>query len=90
MVVEHRQLSNDLLRAGLGRVPGILVWALLPCGFEHSFGLMPYKIFIKHITTGLSISGYVVRSKEESKALSKKLQDVGLYYRNHLIRVCSS
>ena len=57
---------------------------------KHSFGLIPYKNLIKHVTSGLSIPGYAVGSKEESQAQSKKLQDMGLYYRNHLIRVCSS
>lgn len=57
---------------------------------KHSFNLIPYKNLIKHITLGLSISGHAVGSEEESQARSKKLQDMGLYYRNHLIRVCSS
>ena len=57
---------------------------------KHSFNLIPYKNLIKHITLGLSMSGHAVGSEEESHARSKKLQDMGLYYRNHLIRVCSS
>ena len=57
---------------------------------KHSFGLIPYKNLMKHITLGLSISGHAIRSKEDSQAQSKKLQDMGLSYSNHLFRVCSS
>ena len=57
---------------------------------KHSFNLIPYKNLIKHIALGLSSSGHAIRSKEESQAQSKKLQDMGLSYRNHLFRVCSS
>ncbi|EDR00730.1 uncharacterized protein LACBIDRAFT_313190 [Laccaria bicolor S238N-H82] len=57
---------------------------------KHSFGLIPYKNLIEHITLALSISGYAVGSKEDCQARIKKLQDMGLYYRNHLFRVFRS
>jgi hypothetical protein len=57
---------------------------------QHSFGLIPYKQVIKQIASCLSIPGCTVGSKEEAEAQHEKLQTLGLYYRNHLIRVCSS
>ncbi|KAJ7825913.1 hypothetical protein B0H14DRAFT_3725706 [Mycena olivaceomarginata] len=44
---------------------------------QHSFGLIPYKQVIKQIASCLSIPGCT-------------LQTLGLYYRNHLIRVFRS
>ncbi|KAJ6556459.1 hypothetical protein B0H19DRAFT_1152648 [Mycena capillaripes] len=57
---------------------------------QHSFGLIPYKQVIKQIASCLSIPGCTVGSKEEAAAQHEKLQTLGLYYRNHLIRVFRS
>lgn len=57
---------------------------------RHSFGLIPYKNLITHIVSCLSIPGIAVGSEEEAEAQHEKLQALGLHYRNHLIRVCSS
>ncbi|KAJ7194424.1 hypothetical protein GGX14DRAFT_678980 [Mycena pura] len=57
---------------------------------RHSFGLIPYKALIKQITPCLSIDGVVVGSKEEAQARHAKLQNLGLYFRNHLMRVFRS
>jgi hypothetical protein len=57
---------------------------------EHSFGLIPYKEVTKHIASCLSIPGHTVGGEEEAEAQHRKLQALGLYYRNHLVRVCSS
>lgn len=57
---------------------------------QHSFGLIPYKEFIEQIASCLSIPGHTVGSEEEAEAQHEKLQALGLHYRNHLIRVCSS
>ncbi|EDR00729.1 uncharacterized protein LACBIDRAFT_295751 [Laccaria bicolor S238N-H82] len=57
---------------------------------KHSFGITPYKNLIKQVKSSLSLLGYTVGSKEESQAQSLRLQETGLYYRNHLIRVFRS
>ena len=57
---------------------------------RHSFGLIPYKTLINQITPCLSIAGVVFGSKEEAEERHAKLQNLGLYCRNHLMRVCAS
>ncbi|KAJ7019353.1 hypothetical protein C8F04DRAFT_1147936 [Mycena alexandri] len=57
---------------------------------QHSFGAIPYKELLKEIASCLSIAGRAVGSKAEADAQHGKLQDLGLHYRNHLIRVFRS
>ncbi|KAH9930257.1 uncharacterized protein B0H18DRAFT_1116953 [Fomitopsis serialis] len=71
------------------RVLGFLVQDLWQHS-QHSFGVIPYKEIIKQIASCLSIPGHTVGSEEEAEAQHEKLQALGLYYRNHIIRVFRS
>ncbi|CAK5281688.1 unnamed protein product, partial [Mycena citricolor] len=57
---------------------------------QHSFGLTPYQRLIKEIASCLSISGQIPASEEEAEAQHGQLQNLGLFYRNHLIRIFRS
>ncbi|KAJ7840127.1 hypothetical protein B0H13DRAFT_2416453 [Mycena leptocephala] len=56
---------------------------------QHSFGLIPYKNLVNAISSCLHIEGIVIGSEEEARAQHEAIYTLGLFYRNHLLRVFS-
>jgi hypothetical protein len=54
---------------------------------QHSFGLIPYKRLLKEITS-CSSPTHIVGSQEDTDAQHDAIYKLGLFHRNHLIRVC--
>ncbi|KAJ6612984.1 hypothetical protein B0H10DRAFT_2165419 [Mycena sp. CBHHK59/15] len=57
---------------------------------SHSFGLIPYHRLCVEILSSLSIPGTIVGSEGEAQARNAKIYKLGLFHRNHLMRVCES
>ncbi|KAJ7084830.1 hypothetical protein B0H15DRAFT_923519 [Mycena belliarum] len=54
---------------------------------SHSFGLIPYHRLCVEIASCLSPHRVIVGSKGEAQAQNAKIYELGLLYRNHLMRV---
>ncbi|KAK7048118.1 hypothetical protein R3P38DRAFT_3307066 [Favolaschia claudopus] len=56
----------------------------------HSFGLIPYRRLCQEITSCLRVQDVVVGSEDEAKKQNDKLYNLGLLYRNRMMRVFRS
>ncbi|KAF8161717.1 hypothetical protein K438DRAFT_1942237 [Mycena galopus ATCC 62051] len=70
------------------RVLGLDFWQ----NQSHSFGLVPYHRLSQEIWSCLSLSipGTIIGSQAEALLRNAKLYELGLFYRNHLMRVFQS
>ncbi|KAJ7816199.1 hypothetical protein B0H14DRAFT_2845104 [Mycena olivaceomarginata] len=57
---------------------------------SQSFGLIPYKCLVRDISLCFSVPGVSVGTEAEAQAQYTAIYKLGLFYRNHLMRVCES
>ncbi|KAJ7834816.1 hypothetical protein B0H14DRAFT_2797962 [Mycena olivaceomarginata] len=57
---------------------------------SHSFGLIPYKYLVRDISLCFSVPGVGVGTEAEAQAQYTAIYKLGLFYRNHLMRVFRS
>jgi hypothetical protein len=80
----YQKYTDNLIGA---RVVGSLLQDL----WKHqgdSFGLIPYKCLVRDISLCFSVSGVGVGTEAEAQAHYTAIYNLGLFYRNHLMRVC--
>ncbi|KAK7021198.1 hypothetical protein R3P38DRAFT_3543321 [Favolaschia claudopus] len=82
----HSKYNNNLIAV---RVLGFLLQDFWQHNAQ-SFGLIPYHRLCQEITSSLRIPDVVVGSEDEAKKQNNNMYELGLLYRNHIMRVFRS